>query len=160
MKTQCGQYFFLFAVYEKMRNAVFTDYKQLPLWKAPTPPPPTAYLLHSYLSQDSESMSWHGKSHLSLKSNRAEQRLQILTEAFQQTFLLPPPPLLSLQPATVYTGGYSRSAVLQTACQRNVMTNFALQLISNSMLSSLFRSPHSFGSKKSCSGLNPQYSFR
>lgn len=56
-------------IYEKMRNTMFTDYSSFPHGNPQSPLLWHIFSLHSYLSRDTESMSWHGKSHLSLHSN-------------------------------------------------------------------------------------------
>lgn len=89
---------FASSIYEKMRNTVFTDYKQLPSWKPPIPAP-VACLLSPFLfiqGYRKHELAWKIPPQSKLKHRLAlefGQSAAILTEAFQEnlasTFLFP-----------------------------------------------------------------------
>lgn len=141
---------FASSIYEKMRNTVFTDYKQLPSWKPPITAP-VACLHSPFLfiqGYRKHELAWKIPPQSKLKHRLAlefGQSAAILTEAFQEnlasTFLFPSQPFLSLQRQSAF---YFKSLYLKLGSQsltsgdlhehrlrkrgtvRNIMTNGAL----------------------------------
>lgn len=68
-----------------MRNLCWNDYKQLPLWKAPSSlqwhiSALSPHSFHPCSSRDRDCMSWHGKSHLSLNCNTLQPSITAWAE--------------------------------------------------------------------------------
>lgn len=144
---------FASSIYEKMRNTVFTDYKQLPSWKPPITAP-VACLLSPFLfiqGYRKHELAWKIPPQSKLKHRLAlefGQSAAILTEAFQEnlasTFLfpitafsVPSAPVSLLLQEFIFKAGFTRVQSLTSGnlhkhrlrkrgTVRNIMTNGAL----------------------------------